>query len=90
MLADGDGVADIRFAADRDQGVVVEVTVGPHRELPLSPTVSHRKWAALSRVSHMVVSLLKCGDRFGVGDVIGAVESAMMTCERSGVGNRSV
>ena len=52
VLTDGDGEADIHFTADRDQGVGIEATVGPHRELsPGSavanrPTVSLRKWAA--------------------------------------------
>ena len=41
MLADGDGVADIHFAADRDHGVGVEAAVGAHRELPAGPAVAH-------------------------------------------------
>ncbi len=41
MLADGDGEADIRLAADRDQGVVVEAAVGPHRELSGGPGITH-------------------------------------------------
>ena len=41
MLADGDGEADLHFAADRDQGVSIEAAVGSHRELPPGPTVAH-------------------------------------------------
>ena len=41
MLADGDGVADIHFTADRDQGVGIAAAVGPHRELPPGPSVAH-------------------------------------------------
>ena len=39
--ADGDGEADIRLAADLDQGVGVEAAVGPHRELSTGPGVAH-------------------------------------------------
>ena len=50
VLADGDGVADIHLAANRDHGVCVEAAVGPHREWSGGPsvayTVSRRKWAA--------------------------------------------
>ena len=45
VLADGDGVADIHCAADRDHGVGIEAAVGPHRELSPGPAVanpSHR------------------------------------------------
>ena len=41
MLADGDGEADIHFAADRDQGTGIEAAVGPHRELSPGPAVAH-------------------------------------------------
>ncbi len=37
VLADGDGEADIHLAADDDQGVGIEATVGPHRELSCKP-----------------------------------------------------
>ena len=40
-LADGDGEADIHFAADRDQGVGIEAAVGPHRELTRGTGVAH-------------------------------------------------
>ena len=41
MLADGDGEADIHFAADRDQGVGIEAAVGPHRELSFGPSMAN-------------------------------------------------
>ena len=41
VLADGDGVADIHCAADRDQGVGIEAAVGAHRELSPGPAVAH-------------------------------------------------
>ena len=41
VLPDGDGVADIHCAADRDQGVGIEAAVGPHRELSPGPAVAH-------------------------------------------------
>ena len=41
MLADGDGEADLRLATDGDHGVGVEAAVGPHRELPLGPSMAH-------------------------------------------------
>ena len=41
MLADGDGEADIQLAAERDDGVVVEAAVSPHRELSRGPGVAH-------------------------------------------------
>ena len=41
VLADGDGEADIHVAADDDQGVAIEVAVGPHRELCSGPAVAH-------------------------------------------------
>ena len=41
VLADGDGVADIHCAADRDQGVGIEAAVGPHRELSSGPSMAH-------------------------------------------------
>ena len=40
-LADGDGEADLRLATDGDHGVGVEAAVGPHRELPLGPSMAH-------------------------------------------------
>ena len=44
VLADGDGEADIHFAADGDNGVGLKATVGPHRELSPGPAAnpSHR------------------------------------------------
>ena len=42
MLADGDGVADIHFAADCDQGVGIEATVGAHGESSSGPSVRTR------------------------------------------------
>ena len=41
MLADGDGEADIHIAADGDDGVGIEATVSPHRELTPGPGVAH-------------------------------------------------
>ena len=41
VLADGDGKADIHFAADRDQCVGIEAAVGAHRELFPGPAVAH-------------------------------------------------
>ena len=41
MLADGDGEADIRLAADLDYGVVIETAVGPYSELSGGPGVAH-------------------------------------------------
>ena len=41
MLADGDGEAHVQLAADGDHGVGVEAAVGPHRELPLGPSMAH-------------------------------------------------
>ena len=41
VLADGDGVADLHLAADRDQGVGIEAAVGPHRELPPGPAIAN-------------------------------------------------
>ena len=41
VLADGDGEADIHFAADGDDGVGIEATVGAHRELSPGPAVAH-------------------------------------------------
>ena len=40
-LADGDGEADLRLATDGDDGVGIEAAVGPHRELPLGPSMAH-------------------------------------------------
>ena len=42
VLSDGDGVADIRLAADGDDGVGIEAAVGPHRELTSGSGVAHR------------------------------------------------
>ena len=41
MLADGDGEADLRPAADGDHGVGIEAAVGPHRELSLGPAAAN-------------------------------------------------
>ena len=41
VLADGDGEADNHPAAGGDHGVGVEAAVGPHRELPLGPSMAH-------------------------------------------------
>ena len=41
VLTDGDGEADIQLAADRDDGVGVEATVGPHGELSFDTGVAH-------------------------------------------------
>ena len=41
VLADGDGGADLRLAADGDDGVGVEAAVGPHRELSRGTGVAH-------------------------------------------------
>ena len=41
VLADGDGEADIHFAADGDESVGIEAAVGAHRELAAGPTVAH-------------------------------------------------
>ena len=41
VLADGDGVADIHLAADRDHGVGVEAAVGPHDEWSGGPSVAY-------------------------------------------------
>ena len=49
MLADGDGEADIHLAADRDQGVGIEATVGLHRELSSGPAVAHPPHRKLRR-----------------------------------------
>ena len=46
VLADGDGEADIHFAAGGGDGVGVEAAVSPHRELPSGASVAyppHRK-----------------------------------------------
>ena len=41
VLADGDGEADIHFAADGDDGVGIEAAVGPHGELTRGTGVAH-------------------------------------------------
>ena len=41
VLAHGDGVADLRLAADGDDGVGIEAAVGPHRELAPGAGVAH-------------------------------------------------
>ena len=51
MLADGDGEADIRLAADLDHGVVIEAAVGPHRELSFGPGVAHPPYRLAQEVS---------------------------------------
>ena len=41
VLADGDGVADIRLSAGGHHGVGVAAAVGAHGELPAGPAVAH-------------------------------------------------
>ena len=41
VLADGDGEADLRPAADSDHGVGIEAAVGPHGELSLGPAAAN-------------------------------------------------
>ena len=41
VLADGDGVSDLRLAAGGDDVVVVEATVGPHGELTRGAGIAH-------------------------------------------------
>ena len=40
-LADGDGEADLHLATEGNDGVGVEATVGPHRDLSRGPGITH-------------------------------------------------
>ena len=51
VLTDGDGEADIQLAADRDDGVGVEATVGPHGELSFDTGVAHPSHSFTQEVS---------------------------------------
>ena len=50
-LPDGDGVADIHFAADGYHGVGVAATVGPHREWSFGPSVAHPPYRLTQEMS---------------------------------------